>query len=54
MNTHDEPIQAMTAENVEQFDVLVFDARDLVVSVVPHRAPSRAAMENYAIGPSRK
>jgi hypothetical protein len=51
---NDEPIRAMTAENVEQFDVLIFNSRDLVVSVFPHDAPWSVATENYEISPSRQ
>ena len=44
-----EPIGPMTAENVEYFDVRIFDARDLVVSVVPLGAPWQATAENYEL-----
>ena len=54
MNMHNEPIRSMTAENVEQFDVLIFDSRDLVVSVVPLGAPWSVATENYEISPSKQ
>ena len=43
----DEPIGPMSAENVEEFDVWVFASQDLVVSVVPHHAPSTATTESY-------
>lgn len=46
---HDKAIESMRAENVEQFDVLIFDARDLVVSVVPLQAPWSATAENYPV-----
>ena len=45
----DTPIEPMSAENVEEFDVLVFDSWDLMVSVIPLRAPWKLAMENYGI-----
>jgi hypothetical protein len=48
----DEPIKTMTAENVEEFDVWVFNSRDLVVSVLPVHAPWSAATENYEINQS--
>lgn len=53
MNIPDEPVQMMTPENVEEFDVLVFDSCDLVVSVVPLRAPSSTTAEYYEIGQIR-
>ena len=40
----------MSAENVEEFDVWIFESQDLVVGVIPLRAPSKAAVENYDIG----
>jgi hypothetical protein len=49
MNLHDEPIETMTPENVEEFDVRIFDSRDLVVSIVPLRAPWGTTAENYEI-----
>ena len=39
MNRDDEPTNSMTAENVEQFDVWIFDSSELVVSVIPSDAP---------------
>jgi hypothetical protein len=48
----DEPNKTMTAENVEEFDVWVFNSRDLVVSVLPVHAPWSAATENYEINQS--
>ena len=53
MNMHDEPVRAMTAENVDEFDVRIFESCDLVVSVVPVRAPWNATAENYDISKSR-
>jgi hypothetical protein len=44
---HDESIGPMSVENVEEFEVWIFDSRDLSVSVVPHRAPWSATTENY-------
>ena len=49
MNMPDEPIRVMTAENVEEFDVRVFDSYDLVVAIVPLRAPWVATAEYYEI-----
>jgi hypothetical protein len=46
---NDKPIEPMSAENVEQFDVWIFEAQDLVISVIPHRDPSSVAMEKYEI-----
>ena len=39
----------MSAENVEDFDVWVFDSRNLVISVVPHLAPWGTTVEEYVI-----
>jgi hypothetical protein len=47
-----EPTGPMTAENVEDFDVRIFDSRDLVVSVVPLHAPWSATAENYQLSQS--
>ena len=49
MNPHDEPTNSMTAENVEQFDVWIFDSSELVVSVTPIDAPGTATTESYAL-----
>ena len=46
---NDKPIQPMSAENVEEFDVWIFDSQDLVVSVIPLHAPMDATTENYEI-----
>ena len=46
---HDQPTEPMSAVNVEDFDVWIFDSQDLVVSVVPHRAPWHATTEDYEI-----
>jgi len=46
---HDESIEPMTVENVEDFDVWIFDSADLVASVVPHVDPSKATTESYEI-----
>lgn len=35
--------------NVENFDIWIFEARELVVSVVPLQAPWRTAVENYRL-----
>jgi hypothetical protein len=39
MNRDNKPTNPMTAENVEQFDVWIFDSSELVVSVIPIDAP---------------
>jgi hypothetical protein len=52
MNMHNEPIEPMTAENVEEFDVRIFDSQDLTVSVVALYAPWSAIAESYEIGQS--
>jgi hypothetical protein len=49
---HEEAIRPMTAENVEEFDVRIFDSRDLVVTVVPIHAPWGTTAENYELGQS--
>jgi hypothetical protein len=46
---HDKPIEPMSAENVEEFDVWIFDSQELVVSVIPLHAPLNATTENYEI-----
>ena len=51
MNMHDEPIGPMSAENVEEFDVWIFESRDLVVSVIPLHAPWSVTAENHEISP---
>jgi hypothetical protein len=45
----DRSLTAMTPRNVEDFDIWVFEARDLVASVVPIKAPWSAAVENYQL-----
>lgn len=45
----DRSLPTMTPNNVEDFDVWVFEARDLVASVVPLQAPWSAAVENYQL-----
>jgi hypothetical protein len=52
MDMHEERTKTMTAENVEEFDVWVFDSRDLVVSVLPIHAPWTAASERYELNQS--
>jgi hypothetical protein len=49
MNRDNEPTNPMTAENVEQFDVWIFDSSELVVSVIPIDAPWNAKAERYAL-----
>jgi hypothetical protein len=50
---HDTPIEPMNPENVGEFDVWIFDARDLIISVVPHHAPWSAMTEEYTISRKR-
>lgn len=45
----DRSLPTMTPNNVEDFDVWVFEARDLVASVVLLHAPWSAAVENYQL-----
>jgi hypothetical protein len=49
INMQDTPIEQMNAENVEEFEVLIFESRDLEVSVISLRAPWNFALENYEI-----
>jgi len=49
MNCDNEPTNPMTAENVEQFDVWIFDSSELVVSVIPIDAPWNVKAESYAL-----
>jgi hypothetical protein len=46
---NDTPIEPMSAENVEEFDVWIFESRDLVVSIIPHQIPWKLATEEYEI-----
>jgi hypothetical protein len=48
MNRDNEPTNPMNAENVEQFNVWIFDSSELVVSVIPIDAPWNAKAESYA------
>ena len=48
-NMHDTPFEPMSVDNVEEFDVWIFDSEDLVVSVIPHHAPLNATTEDYEI-----
>jgi hypothetical protein len=49
MNSHNDPSQSMSSGNVDEFDIRILDARDLVVSVVPIRAPWNAHSESYEV-----
>ena len=49
VNMQDTPIEPMSVENVEEFDVWIFESQDLVVSVIPHRAPWKVTTEDYEI-----
>jgi len=41
--------EVMTPGNVEDFDIWVFNARDLIASVVPCLAPWSTVVENYEV-----
>lgn len=45
----DRSLTTMTPRNVEDFDIWVFEARDLVVSVVQIHAPWCGTVENYQL-----
>ena len=45
----DKSLTNMTPGNVEDFDIWVFEARDLMAWVVPNQAPWAAAVENYQL-----
>jgi hypothetical protein len=47
INMQDTPIEQMNAENVEEFAVLIFESRDLEVSVISFRDPFRITTEHY-------
>ena len=49
MTPDNEPPNPMSADNVEQFDVWIFDSSELVVSVIPIDAPFNAKAESYAL-----
>jgi hypothetical protein len=49
MNRDNEPTNPMTADNVEQFDVWIFDSSELVVSVISIDAPLNVKAESYAL-----
>jgi hypothetical protein len=49
INMSDRFSTRMTPRNVEDFDIWVFEARDLVASVVPVQEPWSAAVENYQL-----
>lgn len=49
---YDESMNPMTPENVADFDVWIFNSRDLVVTVLPIHAPWSAVSENYEINQS--
>lgn len=46
---HDQPIEPMSAANVEDFDVWIFESLDLVISVIPLNAPSSVNIEKHEI-----
>lgn len=45
----DQSMKSMTAENVNQFDIWIRNAENLVVSIVPVDAPWAAVSESYEI-----
>lgn len=45
----DESMTPMTAENVNEFDVWIHDARELVLSITPICPPRSASTEIYNI-----
>jgi len=49
---NNKPIEPMSAENVEEFEVWIFESRDLVVSVIPLQSPSNVTTENYEVASS--
>ena len=49
MNRDNDPTNPMTAENVDQFDVWIFDPSELVVSVIPIDTPWNVKAESYAL-----
>lgn len=49
MSFYGDPPQPMTSENVDEFEVWVFDASDLVISVIPVHASWNASTENYSL-----
>ena len=46
---HDELMRPMTPENVEEFDVRIFESPDLVISVALTRSPWSVFAENYDV-----
>ena len=49
MNSYRNPSLSMTAGNVDEFEVWVFESSDLVVSVISIQAPWNASSEEYSI-----
>jgi hypothetical protein len=47
MKMSNQRTQPMNAGNVHEFDVRIFDARDLVVSIVSLQFPSSATTESW-------
>jgi hypothetical protein len=47
MKMSNQPTEPMNAGNVHEFDIRIFEARDLVVSIVPVRFPSSATTESW-------
>jgi hypothetical protein len=45
----DTPFEPMSADNVEDFEVLIFESRELIVSVIPILLPWKSAMESYEL-----
>jgi len=44
-----QPIKAMRADNVNEFDVWIFSSHDLLVSIQPVSAPWEPLIESYEI-----
>jgi len=49
MDMHDKSVGPMNVENVEDFDVRIFNSQDLFVTVVSHHASRSVITEQYEI-----
>jgi len=47
-------MKPMSPEIVEEFDVRILDSLDLVIAIVPLRAPWSVTADKYDIRPSRQ
>jgi hypothetical protein len=52
MSFYSDPPQPMTAETVDEFEVWVFDASDLEISIIPVHATWNASTETYSLNNS--